>query len=368
MIEQVQFTGDETLTGNANTSNLNYKSKLGFNHPTKQLVWVVKNSTFAGDDRSCGNGSGHAFLAYTHEDDKWDTAALQDAANNLANGMLKIVSNAQASEGSSSNPAHETSSVKLDLPATAVDITTRSNQPHSIRFNIFTLSPNANTSIEFQKYPIYSGQITNSGASNFNFADYLDEVQVNVDLSGNGVGVFTATVVSHHLSLNDVSVPLDWGVSPNNLVDNRYNSSNGVNPHDVNIVQFHNYGLRLDGKGNPVAESGLQFNGQERFAPRSGGYFNYVQPYQHHSRTPADGINVYSFALHPEHHQPTGTGNLSRIDTTNLVLRLVDSTRSKCGNKNGLVVDLSNAKLFVFAVNYNILRLLSGMGGLAYSN
>lgn len=365
LIEQVQFTGDETLTGNSNASNLNYKSKLGFNHPTKELIWVIKNSTFAGDDRSAGGaGNGHAFLAYTNETHKWETVALQDAANNLATGMLKIVHTSHASEGSPTNPAHETSSIKLDLPATAVDITTRHCPPsHNIRFNIFTLCPNNNTSLEFQKYPIYSGQVTEKGASIFNFADYIDEVQVNVDLTGHGTGFFTATVVSHHLSLNDVSIPLDWGVSPNNLIDNRFNSCNDVNPNDVYVIQHNNYGLRLDGKGNPVADAGLQFNGQDRFDPRYGSYFNYVQPYQHHTRTPADGVNVYSFALHPEQHQPTGTANLSRIDSSMLILRCVDHLRNASGIKPRLSIDLSNSKLFTFGFNYNVLRIMSGMGG-----
>jgi len=293
---------------------------------------------------------------------------LQDAANNVATGMLKIVSNAHASEGSSSNPAHETSSVKLDLPATAVDITTRIDPIHNIRFNIFTLCPNNNTSLEFQKYPIYSGQVTHHGASNFNFADFIDEVQVNVDLTGHGHGVFTATVVSHHLNLNDISVPLDWGVAPNNLIDNRFNSHNCVNPYDVNVIQFNNYGLRLDGKGNPVAEAGLQLNGQDRFDPRLGSYFNYVQPYQHHTRSPVDGVNIYSFALHPEQHQPTGSANLSRIDSTVLILRLADWMRNTCGCKSKLIIDLSNSKLYVYGFSYNVLRIMSGMGGLAYSN
>lgn len=369
LIEQVGFTGDETLTGNSNTSNLNYKSKLGFNHPTKEIIWVIKNSTFAGDDRSSGGaGTGHAFLAYTNEHHKWETCALQDAANNIATGMLKIVPNMQASEGKSCSPAFETSSVKLDLPATAVDITTRLNTNHSIRFNIFTLFPNNNTSLEFQKYPIYSGQITCNGASNFNFADYIDEVQVNVDLTGSGSGQFTATVVSHHLSLNDVSIPMDWNVSPNNLIDNRFNSNNGVNPNDVYIIQHNNYGLRLDGKGNPVAEAGLQLNSQDRFDPRFGSYFNYVQPYKHHIRTPCDGVNVYSFAFKPTEHQPQGTANLSRIDSTMLILRLVDHLRNAFGVKPKLTIDLSNSKLYAYGFNYNVLRIMSGMGGLAYSN
>jgi len=363
LIEQVQFTGEETLNGSPNSHNINYKTKLGFNHPTKELIWVIKNSVFAGDDRSSGGaGTGHPFLAYTNETHKWETCALQEAANNIANGMLTILPKPQAPVGSPTNPGCPESSIILDAPATAVDLVTRVYNGcgvHSIRFNIFTLGPNNCTALVFQKYPIYSGEITPTGASCFNFADYLDEVQVNVDLSGPDA-CFTATVVSHHLSLNDVSVPLDWCCSPNNLKDNRYNSINGVNPNDVYVIQHYNYGLRLDGKGNPVWEAGLQFNGQDRFDPRHGSYFNYVQPYQHHTHTPADGVNVYSFALHPEQHQPTGTANLSRIDSTVLILKLSDHIRNLFGLKPKLCIDLTNAKLYVFAFSYNILRVMSG--------
>jgi len=97
----------------------------------------------------------------------------------------------------------------------------------------------------------------------------------------------------------------------------------------------------------------LQLNGHERFAPRPAQYFQLVQPYQHHERVPVNsGINVYSFALKPEEHQPSGTCNMSRIDNATLNLTNVDPTN---------VVK-------VFAVNYNVLRVMSGMGGLAYSN
>ena len=107
----------------------------------------------------------------------------------------------------------------------------------------------------------------------------------------------------------------------------------------------------------------LQLNGHERFAPRPAQYFQLVQPYQHHERVPVKtvstsdtantaNINVYSFALKPEEHQPSGTCNMSRIDNATLNLTGVDPTN---------VVK-------VFAVNYNVLRVMSGMGGLAYSN
>jgi hypothetical protein len=74
---------------------------------------------------------------------------------------------------------------------------------------------------------------------------------------------------------------------------------------------------------NPVSEAKISFNGLERFAKRDGDYFNWVQPKNGHTNIPeSKGINVYSFALEPENHQPTGTCNFSRIDTALLTLKL----------------------------------------------
>jgi len=109
---------------------------------------------------------------------------------------------------------------------------------------------------------------------------------------------------------------------------------------------------------NPVVTAKLQLNGQDRFSEREGSYFDLVQPYQHHTRSPDTGINVYSFALRPEEHQPSGTCNFSRID--NATLQLVLSNATVSGS--------DTAKVRVYATNYNVLRIMSGMGGLAYSN
>ena len=110
----------------------------------------------------------------------------------------------------------------------------------------------------------------------------------------------------------------------------------------------------LFGAKNPIKTVALQLNGHDRFSERDGMYFNMVQPYQHHSNTPSAGINVYSFALKPEEHQPSGTCNMSRIDNASLRLTLEPLPAG------GLV--------WVFATNYNVLRIMSGMGGLAYSS
>jgi hypothetical protein len=109
---------------------------------------------------------------------------------------------------------------------------------------------------------------------------------------------------------------------------------------------------------NPVVTAKLQLNGQDRFSEREGTYFDQVQPWQHHSRAPDTGINVYSFALRPEEHQPSGTCNFSRIDNATLQLVLSNAT----------VSGVNTAKVRVYARNYNVLRIMSGMGGLAYSN
>jgi hypothetical protein len=113
----------------------------------------------------------------------------------------------------------------------------------------------------------------------------------------------------------------------------------------------------VDAGENAVASAKLQLNGHDRFSERLGSYFNLVQPYQHHTNIPARGINVYSFALLPEEHQPSGTCNMSRIDNATLQLTLTSASVANGG-----------ASIYLYAVNYNVLRIMSGMGGLAYSN
>ena len=132
----------------------------------------------------------------------------------------------------------------------------------------------------------------------------------------------------------------------------------------------------LDSGKNSVSKAKLQLNGQDRFAERDGDYFNLVVPHYHHTRTPNPGINVYSFGLKPEEHQPSGTCNFSRIDNANLFLTVesdVLGTNTAPTNTTGVVgtshtATGGSAKVRVYAVNYNVLRVMSGMGGLAYSN
>ena len=255
LIEQLQFTGDESVTSS------NQKIKLNFNHPCKELIWV------------------------TQLDGSVNTSSTQ---------------------------------------------------------------PKAGTS------DIHGKALVN-GAQWFNYTDRVDS---------------TPYAQNDALVLNDI---LDGVIntSPQTIgeVNTAYEQTFGLSPDGANNVggSSDSSGLgqgllstnnkAYDQGENPTVNAKLQLNGHDRFSQRHGRYFNLVQPYQHHERVPATGINVYSFGLKPEEHQPSGTCNMSRIDNATLHLTLSPNIASG-----------TPAKVRVYATNYNVLRIMSGMGGLAYSN
>ena len=254
LIEQLQFTGDESIGSSSN------KIKLNFNHPCKELVWVVQPD-----------------------------AHVDYCASLEGNNTLFRVLGAQ--------PFNYTDAVDA-LP----------NALHA--FNGPAGAKGANAVIGA------SGLFQNAGA---------------VDVTG-----------------------ADWNYTAPNMNEEQ---NAGVSDAGAFVLAETALGLHCWGQ-NPVVTAKLQLNGQDRFSEREGSYFDLVQPYQHHTRTPDTGINVYSFGLRPEEHQPSGTCNFSRID--NATLQLVVSSAT---------VERDNtAKVRVYATNYNVLRVMSGMGGLAYSN
>ena len=133
--------------------------------------------------------------------------------------------------------------------------------------------------------------------------------------------------------------------------------TNGGSASPMDIALHSASGTKLNDTTDTVT---LKLNGHDRFAARHNTYFTRTQPWQHHSNpgggAKADAISVYSFALKPEEHQPSGTCNFSRIDNAQLVF-----SNKVCGAS-------TSDGLHIYAVNYNVLRVMSGMGGLAYSN
>ena len=123
-------------------------------------------------------------------------------------------------------------------------------------------------------------------------------------------------------------------------------------PHRIGVPYNLIASSPTEETNGPLSMFSLLANGQERFKPQTGKYFNQYQPFRYHSGAPYTGIYTYSFALNPEEHQPSGAMNFSRI--------------AKAETYTELKFDPVIQKLF--AVSYNILRIKSGMGGLAFAN
>ena len=167
------------------------------------------------------------------------------------------------------------------------------------------------------------------------------------------------------LNFNHPVKELIWTIKNNdktiNPNENWFNYTNSENAIDITeITDYDDIKNKLGPNSNtvnPVISAKLLLNGNDRFTQRDGMYFNLIQPFQHHENIPNNtGINVYSFALKPEEHQPSGTLNMSRIDTSFISLNY-DMAKYN-----------TNSVFAIYAINYNVLRILSGMGGIAYSN
>ena len=115
------------------------------------------------------------------------------------------------------------------------------------------------------------------------------------------------------------------------------------------------YGVPGDDTAEVFDEARLVINGHDRFSARSAGYFRLVQPYEHHTRVPTKKVHCYSFSLlSPEDYQPSGQANFSRFDTAQLQFTLN--------------ADLPVGKMKIFAHSFNVLRVATGLAGLAFAN
>jgi hypothetical protein len=205
------------------------------------------------------------------------------------------------------------------------------------------------------------------GAQPFNYTDALDALPnaihafggpagiaadqyAYIDSNGlfNDAGALNAQVDGYWNGDSNVYSQPNFGGAGVDASGNAYNHETGSAVSDAGTFVLSETSLDMHCWGqNPVVTAKLQLNGQDRFSEREGTYFSWVQPFQAHTRCPDEGINVYSFALRPEEHQPSGTCNFSRID--NATLQLVLSNATVEGTKT--------AKVRVYATNYNVKKL-----------
>ena len=316
LIEQLQFTGSESLP------SLNNKYRLNFNHPSKYLVWASHLEQY---------NSPNQWVSYATDGDwvkaKDNFAKIVWLATRtglaLVNGVYTVQDSSGADAGGEvidpgvaawANETLVSSKVKAQLIFS--DTQLPAYDPPAIVDNLVLLS------------------------NNFTIADMSNTADVLADLF-KATGETVPAIVKQFLTAQSVTV-----------------------------IDYFNYGNFIDRTDNPVATSKLQLNGSDRFQERDGYYFNYVQPWQHFSNTPSDGINVYSFSLKPEDHQPSGSCNFSRIDnaTLNVSIGLGNSVGDSNYLANYVGGNNSSSSLNIYTVNYNVLRVMSGMAGVAYSN
>ena len=204
----------------------------------------------------------------------------------------------------------------------------------------------------------------------FNFTDALDYTYFSgtpQDPLGGGIGTAAFNVGNWYSSL-----PMS-GTANGSVATAGKDGQAGVSisgrffddlfTSNVSATAWNSHLPIFDSGENPTEIAKIQLNGHDRFTEREGRYFNTVIPQECHENCPAIGINVYSFALKPEEHQPSGTCNFSRIDMSQLLLNITPDT---------YVYPVSGgtdtAKCRIYATNYNVLRIMSGMAGLAFTN
>jgi len=286
LITQLQFTGDESVGSSSN------KIKLNFNHPVKELIWVVQ------PDQN-----------------------VDYCSSLVCDALLFKVLGAQ--------PFNYTDAIDA-LP----------NAIHAF-------GGPAALARDDRAYIDVRGLFNDAGAEDAyipgDFTGYWhgpNDPYNEANLGGNNIE-YPASVTNDPALLASLGNYLEQ--STNHKTESTVSDAGTFVLSETSLF-MHCWGL------NPVVTAKLQLNGQDRFSEREGSYFSWVQPYQSHTRNPDEGINVYSFALRPEEHQPSGTCNFSRID--NATLQLVLSNATVEGTKT--------AKVRVYATNYNV-KILSAL-------
>lgn len=162
-----------------------------------------------------------------------------------------------------------------------------------------------------------------------------------------------------HLSFVHPTKFIIWFVQPKHYREN---------PTGRNKCQWNNFGTRENKTGYTMKSAHLRLNSYDRTdSMLDMVYFNYLQPYLYFNHSPTDGFNVYSFAIKPMEHQPSSSVNLSRIDDFGVVMSFDDEFMSLINAPN--VHGIENGTYFgAYAMSYNIFRIISGMGGLAFQN
>jgi hypothetical protein len=252
-----------------------------------------------------------------------------------------------------------------DIPLNNVSELLKMSFNHPVKEIIWTI----------QKDSLIDSTLMNNygGQQWFNYTDSLDYTYFSgtpQDPLGGGIGTAAFNVGNWYASLpmtgtanGSIATAGQYGQNGSSIASLKFTDLFGVTSNASSRAWTSQLPV-FDSGENPTSLAKIMLNGHDRLAAREGRYFNTVIPQECHENCPATGINVYSFALKPEDHQPSGTCNFSRVDIGQLSLTVTAATFTSPITGSGT----DTAKLRMYATNYNILLLLSGMAGLAFTN
>jgi len=325
LIEKIQTRGTSFTSVNSQTHTVD----LNFFNPVKELIWRIRPVNLV-DKRFCQSRGGIQRYNYT---DKFDFTGYTGVPS--PKGGCGMVGGRTNENFFTRLPA-----AKLSYKST----TTANKTIHTPDFLANQLTASASTSWDGQNNQladITALGITQCASTGFDFiSQYFNSTRTETTEAESSL--YKNFTMAHMFN------------QPETILADTTTHVTDVNGL-WNKPGFDNAQRITYNGDNPTKNASLFLNGVRRFDEREGFYFNVIQPYQHHTNVPCSGINVYSFAIDPEDHQPSGTCNFSRISDAEIIITLTEEAQKV----------VSEVK--VYAVSYNILRIKEGAAEIAFA-
>ena len=309
LIEVVQERGTQYFDKNSSSRTFN----LTFTHPVKELVWIIQPKDFT-DPAFCQPRCGLQPFNFT---DEYDYAGFSGTP--------------QPSSGTGMTGGRNNYNTFYNLPGVKLPFEKDVYEPDFSISDITTTSNFVGSKTSIQKTTTNVTTLKTIGY------DYISKYHSGTTDTNQVVNRYHEKSIEHYLG-NTGAIEID----KTDALDTGIWSNAGLN-------------MRLLHRGNnPVVTASMFLNSVRRFDDRNGFYFNTIQPYQHHTNTPAVGINVYSFALEPENTQPSGTCNFTNIDNGYIEVNLTETAQGR------------NLAMRVYALSYNILQIRNNQANISY--